>query len=795
MRLAFAQATCISVISFFCFFGCGGGEAPKSVTSVSIPSSNEFLIFPNPQIQPDGSAQTLSAEYAEAYYRAIDTTNTRDTLAKWKAANQFGNPTTGEEVTVVFRDARDLGYGRRMTARRNDDGTIAVVVENYEILGLPGGYSLLNVDAAVIEDRTRHEFTNAIEYSSIDGDPMKSKFVKFFTFSPSGNRKLTVDMDGLGEKPLPAVCAVCHGGRADPLNPPASPRSFATIANSVSAKPGDIAARMLPLEVGTFEFSTIPGFSRADQEASLKQINQLILQTYPISSSATKHAEDAKRPDAGENEWQGTAAEMIKAFYGGDGMPDATFNDSYAPIGWAGHETLYKRVVAPYCRACHLLRGTKGNIGPMGQEDPNQPSELDLSSYEKFQGLANEIRSNIVDRGNHPLSKLLYDAYWTSDAPVVLADFLEAQGLNAHDSNGQLLRPGRPIADPGPHRQSANPALLDASNSLFSDTYAWSIHSGIGATLLSPNSARTEMTGTDGVTYVVRLVTSGNGEPSKSEMINVHINDKLINRPTFDTVRDIFQKTSLSNGVPDCEYCHTSGPTVPSSHVYTDCTACHKLPGEGGSARDLPISPAIHDHMLTDNCTGCHTTPATPFQAPGISHGHYFGTCISCHGVGASGAPDIPVSSGIYMHDSADTCTACHRSPAVVPKELPPASNPDSHVPTTKAFAANICTDCHPVDIPVGQRPPIFFNDYVRAGKGAAKDSMNDAWFYAHLRGRINMRNVSRSPLLRKPSGHHHRGLVGVDFDTSGDPTTAGYWSKRRNYDIILNWITHDAPE
>jgi hypothetical protein len=85
---------------------------------------SEFPAVPNPQLQPDGTLQTDSVAYAQAYYRAIDPNNDKDTLAKWKTANNFDSG-TGTQVGVVFGDVRDLGYGRRMTARQNVDGTIA----------------------------------------------------------------------------------------------------------------------------------------------------------------------------------------------------------------------------------------------------------------------------------------------------------------------------------------------------------------------------------------------------------------------------------------------------------------------------------------------------------------------------------------------------------------------------------------------------------------------------------------------------------------------------------------------
>ena len=136
---------------------CGGGGSPGDVHPGTDPAivqgePNAFLLFPNPQVQPDGSLQTTSAAYAQAYYAAIDPNNAKDTLAKWKAANGFDTG-TGTQVTVVFGDVRDLGFGRRITARQNVDGTLAFYTENYLVkTGGAYAFSPINLEAAIVRD-------------------------------------------------------------------------------------------------------------------------------------------------------------------------------------------------------------------------------------------------------------------------------------------------------------------------------------------------------------------------------------------------------------------------------------------------------------------------------------------------------------------------------------------------------------------------------------------------------------------------------------------------------------------
>src|SRR4029077_10643049 len=114
-----------------------------------------------------GAFRSAGTKYAEAYYFAIDPSGDKNTLEKWKSANFFG--TGGAEPVAVFRDAKDLGYGRRMTGRRNTsvsdarvDGSVAFYVENYQVTpGAVADYaSELNVEAAVRRDTQWHVGTN-----------------------------------------------------------------------------------------------------------------------------------------------------------------------------------------------------------------------------------------------------------------------------------------------------------------------------------------------------------------------------------------------------------------------------------------------------------------------------------------------------------------------------------------------------------------------------------------------------------------------------------------------------------
>jgi mono/diheme cytochrome c family protein len=549
---------------------CGGGGSPGDVhpgaeTPVVPGEPNAFLLFPNPQVQPDGSLQTNTPAYAQAYYAAIDPNNTKDTLAKWKAANGFDTG-TGTQVTAVFGDVRDLGFGRRITARQNVDGTLAFLTENYLVkTGAAYAFSPINLEAAIVRDPNALVYVAGIEFSP--GPAGSTSFAKFYNFNvTTGVRESTVDIDGRGDKAMPGPCIVCHGGRADALTPPdaSGNRRFNLLENAVSGNRGDVLGQLPPFEVSSFQFSTTPGYTRAEQEPLLKTMNRMVLCSYPLPAPSS-FPEDACRRAASSGEWQGTTAALIKAAYGGDGLPNPAYVEPSAPASWAaaGQTSLYETVVAPACRVCHLMRGT------------GRQSDIDFVTYEKFQSYADRILATVSNRGDMPLAKLVYDTFHASSGEAALADFLVGQGLPARDAGGAVLRPGRPIADPGPDRVVRQGATqLSASNSLFADTYVWSIVSGpngavppSGAMLTDANTAQpTFNAATDG-TYVVSLVASNASARSALKLLSLVVRNALTPDPSAIRFSDI--KAALQDG-NECQGCHAPASPLHPPIAFTN---------------------------------------------------------------------------------------------------------------------------------------------------------------------------------------------------------------------------------
>ena len=542
---------------------CGGGtpspdvnaNVPPAAPVVTLSDPNSFLIFPNPQKQADGTIQTTSREYAEAYYRDIDPLNERDTAAKYRAKNGFDSG-SGEQVTVIFGDVRDLGTGRRMTVRRNVDGTIAFYVENYAVkLAADYAFNVANLDAAIARDTRWFPYANGIEFSP--GPNGGVSFPKFYNFNgATGERQLEVSIDGRGIKAMPGVCISCHGGRGDPLTPPDAQgkRHFPIVANGVSQQRGDVQAHLHPFEADALAFSDTPGWTRAEQEASIKKVNTWILCSYP-KTAADKDPEDACRRDAGPSEWQGTAAALIKSAYGGPGLPNPTFKDDYVPESWqrAGQSTLYRNVIATSCRACHVMRGVTGN------------SDQDFTTYEKFASFSDRIKMHVIDRGNMPLVRLIWDRFWNTTTASTLANFLQEQGYTVKDAGGNVLMPGRPLADPGPDRVTLPGATpLNGSYSLYANGYSWSLVSGpAGATISSATSAQATFNASAPGTYVVQLVTSNGSMQSTPTQFRIVVDPTLAIAPSavrFANIKTVIQGT--------CVTCHSPTGALPRPPVF-----------------------------------------------------------------------------------------------------------------------------------------------------------------------------------------------------------------------------------
>lgn len=446
-------------------------------------------------IRNSGRGKVESKATAEAYYAAIDPSASADTLNKWLVSAGFAidngdgtislipdaaNGVDSEEsefAHAVYTNNYDLGFGRDMYVRVDEDGNVYSYVVNYPTL--EAALKKLNPLATVV-----------MEYSPpAQGAATDEKFVKFYTYIPNEQgeqvRVTDFNFDGRGQKYMPGVCAACHGGEPKIIDVD-DPDYI-----------GDIGAAFLPWDLDSFLYSdTDPAildisevesdtsnlvYDRANQEAQFRKLNQAVYHTYKDSSNPRfDNAIDLIGGSNGEPGWYSDAecaeGSNTVACISGD------FHGDYVPDGWAERSDLYTNVVARHCRSCHV--GREGT-----DEDPNflqmaTPADLLSASHRA------KTMELVFNRGVMPLARLTMDRFWTgTESNPNPTDILWASLGEVSETQ----TPGSPL----PEISSLPVELyavertlneqqylltkvgrrieIDASESLFSDSFSWSL--------------------------------------------------------------------------------------------------------------------------------------------------------------------------------------------------------------------------------------------------------------------------------------------------------------------------------
>ncbi len=589
---------------------CNDTGDTDTSSSITPETPDKFLEFLN-----DQQGQVYNPDWTTAYYEVVDPDRERRTLEDWKIKNGFGS--CDDEFHIIFRDSKDLGYGRDMYACRYDadgidpfgEGRFSIFVRNFVVKvlsGDPTNYGPINVEAAIEDDTRHHSGTNAIEFSPIDADdPDSDKVAKFFTFTPAGDLNISADLDGRGDKPMPQPCLLCHGATLLPWD-------TAAVIEEAGKMPGirapwDIpevahvlrSAKLNQLELETFDYSSLyPLWSRANQEERFRRFNQYVVDTYVDMSGRDK---------ANPRHWCADfAIELGLGRYGavadvaelcGAHNPVATdglmYDEEFVPAGWqqtlsrpVGVDVLYKRVIEPHCISCHSLRGNAAGERVAAVASEQRGNAINFSSYENFIGYADIIKDYVYRRGAMPLSLRNYLEFWDNPdgAPAILASFLP--GFDLYTTEGKVLAPGRPVAKPGVNRTVTSPVALDASASLYAGSYRWEVvEAPVGAipVLSAPTAAQTLLTagnGAGGVVdgdYVVKL-TVVNVLGIDSAVFTVTVDSGLTPAPSdltfYSDIRPILQ----------------NAPDGLLSDKNAACTDCHNLASAGSPLyQGLPV--------------------------------------------------------------------------------------------------------------------------------------------------------------------------------------------------------------
>lgn len=300
-------------------------------------------------------------------------------FTQWRTRNFFdANNNSLDDASAIYFNAGDLGFWRGMH-QKTQGSNIAYYVSNFlsDTLAISGSGAFATV---------------CMEYSPITsgGNPV----TKFYVFDGAGKLTNNADLDGYGPKFIPGLCLVCHGGEFDAslVNTPAELQTFYDDAGANPAiNPRPLNPKFLPFDLVSFIYSSSPGYSRANQEDSLRQLNNAILPmqtTQAIRNFINAHYSNTP----------GTANTVYddNAFVGG-----WSSNVADAARGNVVPRSFYTNVYGPSCRTCHVTRTNP---------------ELWFDSSTKF---TNNVFSGAVCGTNKymPNAKTTFINFWNSIGP------------------------------------------------------------------------------------------------------------------------------------------------------------------------------------------------------------------------------------------------------------------------------------------------------------------------------------------------------------------------------------------
>lgn len=327
----------------------------------------------------------------EAYYLRIDQHNDRENLVEFKQKNGFPN---NDEIKLAYANSGDLGFGRDMHCRKltgtGNNSEYACYVTNYGSRFTDDGQDYLDALS-----NTAPIATVGMEYSRLEdaaGVPFGNPIVKFYVFKEAlGNARATsADLDGAGERPVPQLCTVCHGGRA-----PNDPNNDGLIPWVDNASV-DMGSRFIPFDLTSLFLLNING---AANQTALRKLNCDIVKN--AAPSAELDAVIASMYGAGcsGNQIVGNAV---------PGWQDAAASTPNLP----NKQEVYAKLVTPSCRACHLSQ---------------TPSSITWAEAQDFSNFGGTIADLVCNRHVMAHALVTHNRFWLSTGPhqpLLLHNFL-----------------------------------------------------------------------------------------------------------------------------------------------------------------------------------------------------------------------------------------------------------------------------------------------------------------------------------------------------------------------------------
>ncbi|MEJ0089477.1 MAG: hypothetical protein WDM80_07005 [Limisphaerales bacterium] len=295
---------------------------------------------------------------ANNYYKVI---NAPANFAQWKQLHGFYSSNNVLTAGAQYYNVIDLGFARSMamTVRLGPDGqtNVAYYVTNYR-----------TVEDAIAEKDSIA--TVAMDYAALTNG--ESRYTKFYAFGPGANGVLlpVANLDNVnnGDKPLPNLCIVCHGGKfvkneGGKNNPPG----------------GDLEATFLPFDLEAYTFSKARGI----QHDEFAKLNLGVLYTKPTPAISN----------------------LVVGWYGGvPGGTRTNFNPNFVPPEWSANTTLYRDAFKTSCRGCHISRRPQGTY---------------FNSLASFMKKV-EASETVVENFTMPNSQRTFGIFWGSHTAHVL---------------------------------------------------------------------------------------------------------------------------------------------------------------------------------------------------------------------------------------------------------------------------------------------------------------------------------------------------------------------------------------
>jgi len=361
--------------------------------------------------------------------QGIDPRGLRSTLTCFKAVNRmplkageaacaptdpaFTPQSALTEVSAVYANSADLGFGREMHCVQ-DGQNVACYVSNYEALVYTGPTAAADVSKAQkavdgFNGILSPDATVAMEFSTIEdagapGSPITSsdpqRVVKFYVFNNLGQPVNNANLDGLGQRPLPQLCMVCHGGQIPAAAlpnppPPNTPPTSGGVPTPVFASRDSVKlnAKFLPFDLRNFSFAAPDSdaanpFNKLNQQTAFRSLNQM--------------AKVAPPPDPSDPS-SNVISDLYDAWYPGNATPQV--ENAVVPL-WnadALHRNLYAEVVGRACRTCHATNAAS----TLRFEKPG-------AAGTGFDGNLGLIQLRVCKQHVMPHARRTHDLFWTT---------------------------------------------------------------------------------------------------------------------------------------------------------------------------------------------------------------------------------------------------------------------------------------------------------------------------------------------------------------------------------------------